>query len=537
MTRAVVAGLDARAGKFPIRLTEGDALPFTIEFLEADGATPTPLAAGTYVLEVRRAAGAPVTHTVALTRGGTGNHELTGTFSAVLTAQIGTSRSAVHAIVNTTTSSTLLAGELELVPRGEAGAGWPDNLARVVGLPGPAGADGAPGGPQGPTGPAGPAGSQGAQGPQGPAGPAGPAGSQGAQGPQGPAGPAGADGAPGPAGDPGILDALTTVVAGKLAKASNLSDLADIPTARTNLGLGSAATTAASAYDAAGTAAAAQAAAIAAAATDATTKADAKVADAINDGVTDVAPSQNAVFDALALLVPKSLVDAKGDILVATANDTVARKAVGADGTALLADSTQADGTRWGFTFIHKRTGLQASSYGMPGVTVTNYNSSTGAVGRNQLWLLPFLVFRPLRITAMARRNITAITVSDATVRCGIYATDSNQAPSGAALVSTDLLFPSGTASGTTVANVVSLDLQPGLYYEAHNHTGGHDVSWAAWIVSDLIGSANGVPSAGGKAGLGSWQSLTYGALPTSPTLPASMVRDDYSTFFQWSLL
>ena len=104
--------------------------------------------------------------------------------------------------------------------------------------------------------------------------------------------------------DPGILDALTTVVAGKLAKASNLSDLADIPTARTNLGLGSAATTAASAYDAAGAAAAAQAAAIAAAATDATTKADAKVADAINDGTTTVAPSQNAVFDALAMKAP-----------------------------------------------------------------------------------------------------------------------------------------------------------------------------------------------------------------------------------------
>jgi hypothetical protein len=55
MTRSVVAGLDARAGLFPIRLTEGDALPFTIEFTEADGATPTPLAAGTYVLEVRPA--------------------------------------------------------------------------------------------------------------------------------------------------------------------------------------------------------------------------------------------------------------------------------------------------------------------------------------------------------------------------------------------------------------------------------------------------------------------------------------------------
>ena len=205
------------------------------------------------------------------------------------------------------------------------------------------------------------------------------------------------------AGAPGILDtwlemvtaiqadqtglaALTTVVAGKLAKASNLSDLADIPTARTNLGLGSAATTAASAYDAAGAAAAAQAAAIAAAATDATAKADAKVADAINDGVTTVAPSQNAVFDALALkadlaspaltgdptaptqaqgnnstrlattayvqteaglLVPKSTVTTKGDLIVGTGSGAITRRGVGSNGQVLTADSTQTDGVKW----------------------------------------------------------------------------------------------------------------------------------------------------------------------------------------------
>lgn len=45
--------------------------------------------------------------------------------------------------------------------------------------------------------------------------------------------------------------------------------------------------------------------------------------------------------------IPASTVDAKGDLLVATADNTVARKAVGADGTILGADSAQADGLNY----------------------------------------------------------------------------------------------------------------------------------------------------------------------------------------------
>jgi len=45
--------------------------------------------------------------------------------------------------------------------------------------------------------------------------------------------------------------------------------------------------------------------------------------------------------------VPRSLVDAKGDLLVGAADDTVARKAVGGNGSVLAADASGADGLTW----------------------------------------------------------------------------------------------------------------------------------------------------------------------------------------------
>ncbi|MFC5947084.1 hypothetical protein ACFQH9_02175 [Pseudonocardia lutea] len=59
--------------------------------------------------------------------------------------------------------------------------------------------------------------------------------------------------------------------------------------------------------------------------------------------------------------IPKSLVDAKGDLLVGTANDTPARVAVGTNGQVLTADSSQASGVKWadlpgGSTYKYKNS-------------------------------------------------------------------------------------------------------------------------------------------------------------------------------------
>jgi hypothetical protein len=49
----------------------------------------------------------------------------------------------------------------------------------------------------------------------------------------------------------------------------------------------------------------------------------------------------------IAAQIPKSLVDAKGDLLVGTADNTVARKAAGADGSVLAPKAANADGLEW----------------------------------------------------------------------------------------------------------------------------------------------------------------------------------------------
>jgi hypothetical protein len=69
--------------------------------------------------------------------------------------------------------------------------------------------------------------------------------------------------------------------------------------------------------------------------------------DLVKNGALAIRTLGNAIDSTTATMTPKSIVDAKGDLIAASANDTPARLAVGANGETLVADSSTTTGLRY----------------------------------------------------------------------------------------------------------------------------------------------------------------------------------------------
>jgi hypothetical protein len=74
--------------------------------------------------------------------------------------------------------------------------------------------------------------------------------------------------------------------------------------------------------------------------------------------------------------IPKTIVDAKGDIIAATAADTVSRLAIGTNGQVLTADSAEATGMKWGTVAAGGMTLISSTTLTGSSVTLSSIPSA-----------------------------------------------------------------------------------------------------------------------------------------------------------------
>lgn len=111
-----------------------------------------------------------------------------------------------------------------------------------------------------------------------------------------------------------------------------------------------------------------------------------QLSDSTSSTSTTLAATANAVkttYDLANGAVPKSIVDAKGDLIAATAADTVARLAVGTNGQVLTADSAEATGMKWASSAAGGMTLISTGS--MSGASVS-VSLTSGYV--NYMWIV-----------------------------------------------------------------------------------------------------------------------------------------------------
>ena len=370
--------------------------------------------------------------------------------------------------------------------------GWPSTPPGATGATGVTGAAG-PVGSQGATGAQGPAGTNGADGIQGPTGATGPQGPAGSNGADGTVGATGATGAAGPAGADGAAGANgATGATGPPGDISGLelNDLSDVDTV-----------------------------------TDPADPDDVLAWDGTN-----WTPAALTAADTGA--IPESLIDAKGDVIVGTANDTAARLAVGADGQVLTADSTQTAGVKWAAPSAAIAHFYEDDIYsGLQGLAhATLGGGGTGVLyGANLLYLWRIMSPQDVTIDGLLLQ-VQVDGGSGALARCGIYAQDATTAPVGAPLVqSADLNV---NVAGATL---VSASLTPTALSAWTPYWGALVFNNGTSQIRYMANGANNVTRVSyldaGQSGT-TYHTLrrvahTFGALPTNPaTFFTSAVGD-----------
>lgn len=229
--------------------------------------------------------------------------------------------------------------------------------------------------------------------------------------------------------------------------------------------------------------------------------------------------------------IPESLIDAKGDLIVGTANDTAARLGVGSNGQVLTADSGEASGVKWaaaaGGDSVPYVSGNYYSIQGSsPGANATAGLNAAGRLGAHPVYL-PAGSFQSIGV------NIQLAAVS--TWRFGIYPNN----PATMTPVGQTLLKDMGTIS-TNITGIASASSTftistAGIYwvatlcdsYTASPAVYGFATGMAPPPALPWLGlTAEAVTSSGFISPLIGALSVTTGAMPaTFPALGGSVFR------------
>lgn len=232
----------------------------------------------------------------------------------------------------------------------------------------------------------------------------------------------------------------------------------------------------------------------------------------------DVPSNAEAILD--------TLIDAKGDIITATAADTPARLAVGTDGWVLTADSAQSTGIKWaaasggaaadviatptysGPTLLWQAPGWDASG-----------GSATFGFTADRDYYFPIALTCDATVTALAI-DVSTAAGAGATARIGIYPADASWQPGS---LSVDAGTVAIDSTGIKSVTGMSTALTAGRYLLAINH------SSSSAVLRCISGSP---PGAFTVSGLGSgniqamlwWGSRAYAAFPGTGTAWANIV-------------
>ena len=253
------------------------------------------------------------------------------------------------------------------------------------------------------------------------------------------------------------------------------------------------------------------------------------VADAINDGTTTVAPSQNAVFDALALKAPLASPGLTGVPTAPTAAPGTNTTQVAT--TAFVAAA--ADATR-------VRPPGASGQYAVPFSSLVNQGGIASGVAKDIITLNGwFTVPVPITITAIQFRY-TGGASSGALIRLGLF---SLTAIDGTYTLVSDIGTVSGELAGTYQLTGLSIALPAGNYCGGwvHNTTGSVTPVHRVWTPF-----GGGSPYQGGEVASqvfykSATKTFTFGALTniTAPTVnydtnfPGASTGSPFS--FQWT--